>query len=74
MIEIEKFYKREVVEAMFFGYVNALRMNFPAMSLQSIILDFQKRHGLNEDLMNLDTATSTYYRMEKEYVNLQKKK
>lgn len=74
MIDIEKFYKREVAEAMFFGYINGLIMNFPGISVEGAILNFQKYHKLDEELMNVDTARKTYFRMQKEYIEVQKTK
>lgn len=74
LVNIEKFYKREVVEAMFFGYVNALVMNFPGISAEKAIINFQKYHKLDEELMNIESARKTYNRMQNEYIQIQKTK
>lgn len=74
MLDIHKFYKREAYEALFFGYINAWRFNFPGVTLEQAILNFQKHHQLDEDLMNMESAKSLYNRMAKEYINLQKVK
>jgi hypothetical protein len=74
LIDIEKFYKREVAEAMFFGYVNGLVLNFPGISVEKAIENFQKYHKIDQELMNSETARKTYFRMQKEYFEVQKTK
>lgn len=74
LINIEKFYKREVIEAMFFGYVNGLIINFPGISVEKAIINFQKYHNVDEEMMNIESARTTYNRMQKEYFQLQKTK
>lgn len=74
MIDIDKFYRREVAEAMFFGYINGLVLNFPGITVEKAILNFQTNHKLDEELMKLDSARTTYFRMQKEYFESQKTK
>lgn len=71
IVDIKKFHKRNTSEAVMFGYVSALRFNFPTMTLEKCMLNFLKFHTIEHDL-NFDTAIVTYRRMQDEYIDLQR--
>lgn len=74
VVDIKKFYKRGLIDAMMFGYVNALRFNIPSASIENAIKNFQKHHNLDEDNFNVDSAKVIYNRMQNEYNEAMKEK
>lgn len=72
VVDLKKFYKRNTADTLMFGYVNALLFNFPTVTVEKAILNFMKHHNLNDDIINTDTVRTTYYRMQKEYIETQK--
>lgn len=71
VVDIKKFHKRNTSESVMFGYVSALRFNFPTMTLEKCILNFMKFYNVDNDL-NVDTAIITYRRMNEEFIDLSK--
>lgn len=68
VVQVEKFYKRHSIDAMMFGYVNALRFNIPSASVDFAIKNFMKHHNLTEEEMNIESARTIYNRMQNEYI------
>jgi len=72
VIGFEKFLTKESYKYVMFGYLNALRYNLPTITIDKSIRNFMKYHGLDDDTFNSDSARVTYYRMLKEYTEMQK--
>jgi hypothetical protein len=72
IVNIHKFYKRNQIDVLMFGYVNAFMFNFPAVTLEKALLNFQKHHGLTEETFNIEVNKVVYYRMRDEFIDLSK--
>lgn len=70
-IDIQKFHKRTISDVLMFGYVNALLFNLPATTIEKALLNFAKFHK-NCGEINVETARITYYRMQKEFIEIEK--
>jgi len=71
-VGFDKFLTKEAYQHIFFGYMNCLRYNLPTISIEKGIQNFMKYHNLNDDNFNAESAKVTYYRMIKEFTNMQK--
>lgn len=64
---IPKFWKRNQVEALMYGYVSAFLLNFPLVSVEKALVKFYEDFKIDEDEWPLETARKTYNRMKAEY-------
>lgn len=71
-VNTKKFYTRESMKAVFFGYVNALRFNMVNSSIERCALNFMKHHRLTEETFNMESAIREYHRMAAEYIETEK--
>lgn len=66
-----KFIRRDSMEKMMFAWVNCLRTNMPGVSIEKAITNFIKYHNLEDDL-SVVGCTTTYVRMQREYIDYQR--
>lgn len=71
IVNIEKFHKRTISDVLMFGYVNALLFNLPTTTIEKALLNFAKFHKNCEEI-NIETARQTFYRMQKEFHEVEK--
>ncbi len=74
IVDVHKFYKRNQIDILMFGYINAIVFNLPTVTLEKALLNFQKHHGLTEETFNIEANKSTYFRMRDEFIDLEKTK
>jgi len=72
IVNIQKFYKRNQIDILMFGYVNAIMFNLPTTTLERALLNFQKHHRLTEETFNIEANKVTYYRMRDEFIQIEK--
>jgi hypothetical protein len=72
MVDIPKFCKRQPIEVLMFGWVNALRFNLPTITVEKAVLNFMDHNNIDEEVLSINTALSTYNRMQKEYFQMEK--
>lgn len=71
-LDIKKFYTRENIKLVFFGYMNALRFNIPNATLDHCAVNFMKHHRLTPETFNAKSAIQEYQRMTAEYLELER--
>lgn len=71
-VSIKRFYKKEQIKAMYFGYINALMFNIPNATIEHCIKNFMKHHKFDEETFNMNSALQEYQRMRKDYIETEK--
>jgi len=69
---IKKLHKRRFDEAMLYGYVKALLLNLPTISINKAIYNFMEKYKITDDDINFNTLITTYHRIDKEFIEAQK--
>lgn len=69
---IPALYKRGHLETALFSWVNCARYMFTTVSVDSAIMGFYKYYEIDEEEYPLNTARLTYYRMQKELIQIQR--
>lgn len=69
---IKKLHKRRFDEAMLYGYVQALILNLPTISINKAIQNFTLKYKITDDDANTNTLLQTYNRINKEFLEAQK--
>lgn len=69
---IQNLYKRGHLETALFSWINCARYMFSTVSVDAAIMGFYKYYGIAEEEYPLNTARLTYYRMQKELIQLEK--
>lgn len=72
--KISALYQRGHLETAVFSWISSAKYIFPDASVDSAISGFYKFYGISPEDYSIDTARSTYYRMQKELLELQKSK
>ncbi len=60
-------YQRQCIDHILFGYVNGIQKAMPSVSVLECVKYFMEDNGFCEDDYPLETACTTYFRMQKEY-------
>jgi hypothetical protein len=79
LIDLHRFLSHEAHKYIFYGWIRNFRINFPDVPLDKAIQNFMKHHQayndiLNPDNFNAESARVTYYNMDKQFTEMQKKK
>lgn len=74
IVDVHKFYKKNAIDTLMFGYINGILFNLPTVTLEKALLNFQKHHSLTEETFNIEANKVTYYRMRDEFMDLGKTK
>lgn len=69
---IPKFYKRQSLDTLMYGFVEGVTRALPTVSISDSITLFQQRFNLKPDDYPIDTARRTYNRMNHEYFDIGK--
>ena len=77
IIDLPKFLKHEAHKYMFYGWIRALRYNFPGISVEKAIENFTKHHAAHGEALNVETfnneaARTMFYNLEKQFMELYK--
>ena len=71
---LAKLYGRNSIYAHCFTWITALQSQGLSITVEQGISNFMKHCDLAEDEINFDSARTTYYRMQKELIELKKTK
>lgn len=66
---LQKFYQRRAQDVYFFGWVRALTMNMPAVTIKDAIRNYMEAHSLTDKDFNCESAMVSYERMTKELMD-----
>lgn len=70
---LAKFLRRKNFDLVMFGYVRAVKNNFPQVSVQKIVAQYKEEFGIGDEL-DIETGRKTYEYMQREFMELLKKK
>lgn len=73
-INVPALYQRQCLDHILFGYVNGIRKAMPSVSVVECVKYFMDDNELSEDDYPLETACTTYWRMQKEFHESRKTK
>lgn len=71
---IQSLYMRDSLDTSLFSWINATRYMFPEVSVDNAINGFYRFYNIDKDLYPNKTARTTYYRMQKELLEMEKTK
>lgn len=66
-MKFEKFYRRQAIHMLMFGFVRGLRAGLPSMSIKDCVIHFMNHHDIQEDDISVDSLCKEYSRMLPEY-------
>lgn len=72
-ISIPKIYRRSSLDMLMFGFVEGMKAALPSLTIQECLIMFQKKTNLSDDQYPLESARTIYNRMQKEYIQYNKK-
>ena len=71
---IQSLYKKGHLETSLFSWINCAKYIFPSTSVESAINGFYRFYSIDEEDYPMATARQTYYRMQKELLQIEKSK
>ena len=67
---IPALYRRSAIDQMMFAFVQGCRKTLVTLTIQEGIKMFMETYGLTDDDYPVETARTTFFRMQKEYISL----